>query len=310
MKIIRDIADITEDLRGAVVTIGNFDGVHLGHQAIFREVIGEARRRNKKSAVITFDPHPKMILHPEIRPFLLITTIEEKAKLIEEAGIDALIIIPFSKEFSGTTAGEFVSGILWDKLRITRIIIGHDYRFGRGKEGNEKFLLEHGRRLGFEVDVVSAFRKDDTVISSTRVRQAILEGKVDRAARMLGRPYNLVGSVIHGHSRGAGLGFPTANISPEKVLIPPDGVYAVVFVMDGKRYQGVLNIGNNPTFGDESRSIEVFILDFHETIYDKTVELLFIERIRGEVKFDGPDKLIAQIRKDVDTAKFILKSHI
>lgn len=310
MEIIEHIDKITKPLPNAVVTIGNFDGVHRGHQEIFRAVIGEARRKNRKSAVITFDPHPKMILHPEIRPFLLLTTIEEKARLIGEAGIDALIIIPFSAAFSGTTAGEFVSGILWDKLRITKIIIGHDYRFGKGKEGNEQFLLEHGRKLGFEVDVVSAFAAGDTVISSTRVRQAILEGQVARAAGMLGRPYNLTGSVIHGHSRGAGLGFPTANISPEKALIPPDGVYAVIFAMQGKRWQGVLNIGNNPTFGDEARSIEVFILDFHEDIYDKTVELLFIDRIRGEIKFDGPDKLIAQISKDVDTAKAILKSHL
>ena len=307
MKVINSIQDIPRELHGSVVTIGNFDGVHLGHQAIFRQVIEEAHKTNRQAVVITFDPHPKMILHPERRPFYLITTIEEKIALIAETGIDALIVIPFSLTFAGTTAGEFVSEILWEKLKISKIIIGHDYTFGKNKEGNEAFLAAHGEKLGFEVEAIHAFRIKETIISSTRVRNALLDGQVRLASEWLGRPYNLAGTVIRGHQRGAGLGFPTANIKPVKELLPPDGVYAVIVRMNGKRYHGVLNIGNNPTFGDMSRSVEAFILDFKGDIYDKDIEVLFIDQIRPEIKFDGPEKLIAQINRDIDQAKDILK---
>jgi riboflavin kinase/FMN adenylyltransferase len=307
MKVINSISDIPIDLKGAVVTIGNFDGVHLGHQAIFRQVIEDARKANQKSVVITFEPHPKMVLHPERRPFYLITTIAEKTALIEGAGIDALIIIPFSLQFAATTAGEFVRHILWDKLKISKIIIGHDYTFGKNKEGNEAFLAAHGEKLGFKVQVISAFGIGDKVISSTRIRNALLDGQVRTASEWLGRPYNLAGTVVHGHQRGAGLGFPTANIQSEKLLLPADGVYAVLVQLNGKRYHGVLNIGNNPTFGDIARSVEVFILNFDGDLYDTAIEVFFIDQIRPEIKFDGPDKLIAQINRDIEQAKSILK---
>ena len=201
MKVINSIQDIPQELHGSVVTIGNFDGVHLGHQAIFRQVIEEAHKANRQAVVITFDPHPKMILHPERRPFYLITTIEEKIALIAETGIDALIVIPFSLTFAGTTAGEFVSDILWDGLKISKIIIGHDYTFGKNKEGNEAFLAAHGEKLGFGVEAIHAFRIKETIISSTRVRNALLDGQVRLASEWLGRPYNLVGTVIHGHQK-------------------------------------------------------------------------------------------------------------
>jgi riboflavin kinase / FMN adenylyltransferase len=307
MKIIHSIQDISPELQGSVVTIGNFDGVHLGHQSIFKQVIRDARKIDRPAVVITFDPHPKMVLHPERRPFYLVTTIEEKAARMAETGIDALIIIPFSLEFAGTTAGQFVTDILWDKLRISKIIIGHDYSFGRNKEGNEAFLAAQGEKLGFAVELIQAFRHGDTIISSTRVRNALLDGRVRLASEWLGRPYNLAGKVIRGHQRGAGLGFPTANIKPEKLLLPADGVYAVIVRMNGNRYRGVLNIGNNPTFGDMARSVEVFILDFKGDVYDKDIEVFFIEEIRREIKFDGPEKLIAQIRQDIDKAGDILK---
>ncbi len=307
MKIITSINDIPADLHGSVVTIGNFDGVHLGHQSIFKQVVADARQVNGKAVVITFDPHPKMVLHPERRPFYLITTISEKAALIAQTGIDALIIISFSLEFAKTTAGEFVNHILWDKLRIRKIIIGHDYAFGRNKEGNEAFLAAHGKRLGFEVQVIHAFSIGDTVISSTRVRNALTAGEIRLASEWLGRPYSLAGTVVRGHQRGAGLGFPTANIQSDKLPLPPDGVYAVVVCLDGNRYRSVLNIGNNPTFGDAARTVEAFILDFKGDVYDKDIEVLFIDRIRPEIKFDGPEKLIAQIKQDIVQAETILK---
>ncbi|MBN1615423.1 MAG: bifunctional riboflavin kinase/FAD synthetase [Deltaproteobacteria bacterium] len=307
MKIIKGIDRIPSELKNAVVTIGNFDGIHLGHRLIFEQVIAEARSQKVKAVVISFDPHPKMLLHPERKPFYLITSLEEKIRLLDEIGIDALILIPFSLEFSKTTAEAFVGGILWEKLHIRKIFIGHDYTFGRGKEGNEAFLVQQGKKLGFDVDVINAFTINGGIVSSTRIRNAILDGDVKTADAMLGRPYNLSGPVVEGHRRGAGLGFPTANIDPEKVLVPARGVYAVLAEVDGKRYQGVLNIGYNPTFADEKRSVEVHLLDFEGDLYGKTLEVLFVERIRDEVKFDGPDKLVAQIRQDIDKARIILK---
>lgn len=309
MKLIKGMGDIPHEFRDAFVTIGNFDGVHLGHQFLFKTLIQEARKENRKAIVITFDPHPKKILHPGRRPFYLITTLEEKIRLIEKQGIDALMIIPFTLEFSETTAEEFVNEILWDGLRIRKILIGHDYTFGKDKAGNESLLSELGNKLGFEVGIINAFKVDNGVISSTCLRYAILEGDVKKATAILGRPYNLGGIVIEGSRRGGTLGFPTANIKPVKVLIPANGVYAAVIHMEGSRYQGVLNIGLNPTFSDEKLSIEVHILDFNDNIYGKNLDILFIDRIRDEKKFEGPEKLVEQIKRDTDQAKTILKPH-
>ena len=308
MEVIRGSQEIPESFRGAFVTIGNFDGVHLGHRFIFRMLIEEAHREGRPAVAISFDPHPKMVLHPERRPFYLITSPEEKIRLLAGLGIDAFILIPFSVEYARTTAEEFVRGILWERLRIRRILIGHDYTFGRGKEGNEAFLTDAGRRLGFDVEVMDAFCVGDTVISSTKIREALLAGEVRFAASLLGRPYNLAGRVISGNQRGVRLGFPTANIAPDKELVPARGVYAVRVLREGKRHDGVVNIGFNPTFADKKRSVEVHIFDFHEDIYGESIEILFIERIRDEVRFESPEKLIAQIDRDIARARKILKS--
>jgi len=308
MDVIRGSENIPEGLKGAFVTIGNFDGVHLGHRFIFGRLVEEARHEGRPAVAISFDPHPKMVLHPERRPFYLITSPEEKIHLLADLGIDAFILIPFSLEYARTTAEEFVREILWERLRIRRILIGHDYTFGRGKEGNEVFLTEAGRRLGFEVEVMDAFCVGDIVISSTKIREALLAGEVRFAATLLGRPYNLAGRVISGNHRGVRLGFPTANIAPDKELVPARGVYAVRVLREGKRHDGVVNIGFNPTFADKKRSVEVHIFDFHEDIYGESIEILFIERIRDEVRFESPEKLIAQIDRDIDRVREILKS--
>jgi len=308
MDVIRGSESIPDRLKGAFVTIGNFDGVHLGHRFIFRRLVEEAHREGRPAVAISFDPHPKMVLHPERRPFYLITTPEEKIGLLVGLGIDAFILIPFSVEYARTTADEFIREILWQKLRIRRILIGHDYTFGRGKEGNEAFLTEAGRRLGFEVEVMNAFCVGDTVISSTKIREALLAGEVRFAATLIGRPYNLSGQVISGNHRGVRLGFPTANIAPDKELVPARGVYAVRVLRKENRHDGVVNIGFNPTFADGKRSIEVHIFDFHEDIYGESIEILFIERIRDEVRFESPEKLIAQIDRDIARVRKILKS--
>ena len=308
MEIIRNYGDIPPKLQGAHVTIGNFDGVHLGHQYIFKKLAAEAHAAGRHAVVITFDPHPKMIIHPDRKPFYLITTLEEKIALIRQQGIDALILIPFSLEFARTTAEEFVCRILWEQLRISKVVIGHDYTFGRGKEGNEAFLKAFGDKLGFIVEVMNAFTIGDVIVSSTRVRHAILSGDVRTAATFLGRPYNLTGPVVQGYHRGTGLGFPTANIEPEKVLVPAGGVYAAMINLAGNRYRAVLNIGRNPTFGNNQQTIEVFLLDFQEQIYGKTLEILFVEKLRDEKKFSGPEELVSQIKADVAKAEEILKN--
>ena len=308
MDVIRGSENIPAGLRGAVVTIGNFDGVHLGHQYIFHRLIAEAHGKQGPAVVISFEPHPKMVLHPERRPFYLITSPEEKIRHISNLGIDALILIPFSLEYARTAAEEFIHDVLWERLRIRKIIIGHDYTFGRGKEGNEAFLTASGTRLGFEVEVISAFKIGDKTISSTRIRKAILAGEVRYAASLLGRPYNLAGEVISGHHRGVNLGFPTANIRPDKELIPPSGVYAVHVILEGNRLHGVLSIGFNPTFADRKLSIEVYIFDFNENIYGKILDVLFVERLRDEIRFAGPGELIAQIGRDIARVREILQA--
>ena len=310
MKVIRGLEDIPQEFKDAYVTIGNFDGVHLGHIPILKKIIEEAHGENRKALVITFDPHPKKVLHPDIKPFYLITTLEEKIQLLEDVGIDGVILIPFSLEFSKISAEAFVNQILWYTLRIRKIFVGHDYSFGKNKVGNATFLANKGKKFGFEVEVFSAVKFGDETISSTRLRYAILNGNVKMAMRLLGRPYDVSGTVIPGKHRGTALGIPTANINPEKELIPTEGVYAVIVQLEDNRYKGVLNIGLNPTFSDNERSIEVYILDFSENIYGKSVKVFFIDRIRDEVKFDTPEQLVGQIKNDVEQALVILNPYL
>ena len=309
MKVVRGLEDIPQEFKDAYVTIGNFDGVHLGHIPILKKIIEEAHGENRKALVITFDPHPKKVLHPDIKPFYLITTLEEKIQLLEEVGIDGVILLPFSLEFSKISAEAFVNQILWYTLHIRKIFVGHDYSFGKNKVGNVTFLANKGKKFGFGVEVFSAVKFGDETISSTRLRYAILNGNVKMAMRLLGRPYIISGTVIPGKSRGTALGIPTANINPEKELIPAEGVYAVIVQLENNRYKGVLNIGFNPTFSDNERSIEVYILDFSENIYGKSVKVFFIDRIRDEVKFDTPEQLVGQIKNDVEQALVILKPY-
>jgi len=309
MKIIKSINEITGEFTNSIVTIGNFDGIHLAHQDIFKRVTKEAHDENRKSVVITFNPHPKKILRPERRPFFLITSLDEKLKLIEDQGIDAVLLIEFSMEFAKITAEEFVKNILWDKLHIKKIFIGHDYVFGRDKGGNEEYLKFLGKTLGFKVTVINAIKVNDTIISSTNTRNAILDGNVELAARFLGRPYNLGGTVIKGHQRGAVIGFPTANIEPDKVLVPRRGVYAIIAEIEGKTHPAVLNIGFNPTFSNDKLSIEAHIIDFEENILGKNLDVFFVDRIRDEMKFDGPERLAEQIKRDIDKARELLSPH-
>ncbi|MEA2014080.1 MAG: bifunctional riboflavin kinase/FAD synthetase [Thermodesulfobacteriota bacterium] len=307
MKIIRDIDNIPEDLTGAVITIGNFDGVHLGHREIFRKLVREARAINKKSVVITFDPHPQKVMHPERRPFFLLTPLNEKLRLIEYCGVDTVILVTFSIEFAGITAEEFVGNILWGKLCLSKLFVGYDYVFGRGKSGNAESLKTYGEILGFQVEEIGVVKTGGMISSSTNIRLSILDGNVKLASEMLGRPYEVSGTIVKGYRRGTDMGYPTANIKSEKV-IPAIGVYAIIAELEGIRRPGVINIGCNPTFGNEEISAEVHLLDFKGDIYEKAITILFIDRLRDETKFKGPEELARQIEKDIERAREVLST--
>jgi riboflavin kinase/FMN adenylyltransferase len=266
----------------------------------------EAKNAGTKSLVITFDPHPKMILHPAIRPFYLITTLEEKLKLLEDCGIDGTLVIPFSLDYSQVTAEQFVREFLGQKLAIKKIIIGHDYTFGQGKKGNSDYLISCGREMGFAVEVVDAFKVGEDIISSTLVRNLIIKGDFKTVTSLLGRWYNIAGIVVSGRGRGVGLGFPTANIDPEKELLPPAGIYAAFVDVEGKRYMAALNIGEKPTFADYTFTFEVHLLDFSGDLRGKRLNTEFVEKLREIIKFDSPEMLKKQIAADVEKARSIL----
>ena len=308
MLVIRNIEDIPDELHGAFVTIGNFDGIHRGHQRIFQKLIDDAARHNRKTVVITFDPHPQKVLHPERRPFFLLTHLDEKLRLLERSGIDAVVLITFTLKFARTTAEDFVRTILWNKLRLSKLFIGYDYAFGKDKRGNAAFLKTIGAKLGFEVEEIIVVKENNTIASSTNIREAICEGNVKLAHTLLGRPYNVSGTVVKGYRRGTDIGIPTANIQSEKVM-PTRGVYAVIVEIEGIKHRGVINIGYNPTFGNNQLSIEVHLFDFHEDIYNKHIEIFFIDRLRDEMKFDSAEKLVEQIRKDIGRARTILQTY-
>jgi riboflavin kinase/FMN adenylyltransferase len=311
MDVIRGLDRIPPKYACSVVTIGNFDGIHLAHKDLLGKVVEEARKRQCSSVVLTFEPHPQKVLQPDRKPFYLLTTLQEKLKLIEALGIDAVVLIEFTPDFARTTAEAFVQGILWDKLHLEKLIIGHDTAFGNRKSGNEDFLRGMGQALGFDVEAIDAVQVDGIVVSSSSVRHTLLEGDVRRAMKLLGRPYNLSGTVVKGYRRGSEIGIPTANIESQKELVPALGVYAVIAELDGGSHPGVLNIGYSPTFGDNRLTVEVHLLDFpREELYGKAIDVLFIDRIRDEMKFESPKELVKQIERDIERARELLKPHL
>ncbi len=307
MEVLRKDRDFKRPFKNPVLTIGNFDGVHLGHQRIFQLVSQKAREIGGESIIYTFDPHPVEVLAPERKP-PLITPLKEKLKLIGGMGIDVVIVTAFSREYARQTPEDFVQGTLYDQIQIRQLFVGHDFTFGKSREGDIALLKDLGRKLGFNVEVVEAVRVAGRVVSSSLIRDLIQKGEMPEAAKLLGRNYHLMGKVIHGHGRGSRrLGFPTANLKVEGTLIPKPGIYAVWAVLEGRKYAGVANLGWNPTFHDQKFSIEVHILNFDKGIYGETISVEFVERLRDEVPFAGPEELIAQIKRDVAEARKILK---
>lgn len=306
MKIYRNVEEIEGKLPSPVVTIGNFDGVHLGHREIFRRLKREAAELSGVSMVITFVPHPLKVLAPQKSP-RLINTSAEKELLIEASGIDYLLAIPFTREFASVTADRFVLEILVGRIGVKRVVIGHDYAFGRNREGDADFLRRMGDELGFEVEVLGPIGNGKVIYSSTRVREMIERGDVRGVVSLLGRHFSIGGVVVHGHHRGKGLGFPTANLETDKELIPGHGVYAVKVKIDDTVHDGACNIGVNPTFGDEKPSIEVFLLDFAGDLYGREVRVYFVDRIRDERKFPDPLSLQRAIEADVARCRELLR---
>ena len=306
MEVFEGIENIRRSLKNPVLTIGNFDGVHRGHQTLFRKAKEWAEILGGESVVITFHPHPLQILAPGQGP-LFITPHERKLELIALCGIDVAIVVPFSRQFAQLSARDFVKVLLVDKIGTKCIIVGEDYRFGYGREGDTEFLQRMGEQYGFRVETVSGVEMDGTVVSSTLIRQFIQDGDLREANRLLGRPYEVAGVVVPGHQRGGRLlGFPTANISLSGQAPPKRGVYAVEVEIDQRTYGGAANVGYNPTFGGTDLSVEVFVFDFDENIYEKSIRVHFIERLRDEKRFSGPEELTVQIRKDVEKAREIL----
>ena len=309
MELIKHFDKIEKPYKNAVITIGNFDGVHLGHQALFHEVIEKADAINGTSVVMTFEPHPVRVLKQNGH-LALITIYEQKVELIESSGVDVLICVPFTKGFATISAKEFVQDVLLKSIGMKAIIVGKDYTFGKNREGDIDLLKTYAKDLGFDVivaDWIQASKNLPDRISSTRTRELIMEGKVDEAQKLLGRYYQVRGKVITGRNRGGKLlGFPTANITLQNELCPKNGIYAVTVEYSGKIYQGVANIGFSPTFDDHIFSVEVHILDFNENIYGQKIRVNFVQRIRGEKKFSNIPELSDQIKKDIVRVRNIL----
>jgi riboflavin kinase/FMN adenylyltransferase len=299
MNIFHDISEISRD-ENTFLTLGTFDGIHLGHQKIIDKLITRTKRAAGRNFLVTFDPHPRNVISNN-SDFKILSTPAEKAVVLERLGIMNLLIINFTKEFSQNTAEDFFKNFIIDSMGIREIIIGYDHHFGKGRGGDESTLRDMGRQYGFNVETVDAFRLKGEAVSSTKIRNALTEGNIKTASVFLGRNYEFSGEVIEGDKRGRDLGFPTANIklNNQAKLLPAIGIYVVEVFVDNEHYFGLLSIGKRPTFYNSGKIIpEVYIYDFDKDIYGKDVRILIVERLRGEEKFSSADELVEQMNID------------
>jgi riboflavin kinase/FMN adenylyltransferase len=302
MRIVRGLKAYTERFPDPVLTLGNFDGVHLGHQAIFQKVVTRAREIRGTSIAFTFEPHPLKVIAPERSPRLL-NTFHGKMKLLAAAGIEVVICANFTRVFADQNPDDFAREVLHEKIGVREVYVGYDYAFGKGREGSIDSLKRMGQTYGFEVGVIEAVQVHGMVVSSSIIRDLVASGKVEDAANLLGRHYAIDGEVVHGSQRGQKLGFPTANLNIANELVPGYGVYAVLAFVDGHPYKGVASIGIRPTFDSGPASVEVYLFGFQGDLYGKQMEISFIKHLRGEEKFPDAEALVRQIRKDVEAAK-------
>ncbi len=307
MKIYHGIEDF-KPLGNAVVTSGTFDGVHLGHQQILKRLREVARKVDGETVLITFWPHPRLVLFPDQKDLLLLNTFEEKAALLREFGIEHLLRIPFTREFSNMSSEEFIRKILVETIGTRKLVIGYDHRFGKNREGSFEHLKLHAPEYGFEVEEIPRHEVDNLVVSSTKIRHALLEGDMFTATELLGRPYGISGRVVRGQKIGRILGFPTANIEIDHAnkLIPAFGAYAVKVIYEGETFNGMMNIGMRPTVGGRTRTLEVNIFDFDQDIYGDTLNLQFIAHIRNEKPFPDIESLKNQLISDKEAALKLL----
>jgi riboflavin kinase/FMN adenylyltransferase len=295
--------DNAEIARPTVLTLGVFDGLHLGHQLIVRTVVERARAAGAVPTVITFDPHPRAVLHPESAPPLL-QTFDQKVEALSLLGVGQTIVIRFTEEFARVPAREFLRDVVHERLQAREVYLGRGFAFGRGREGNIELLRAVSEKLGFRAEEVPEVRLRGRRISSSRVRELLAEGRVNLARRMLGRPYGVEGRVVRGHERGAGLGFPTANVQPQNRVIPARGVYVTATLVEGRWRRSVTNVGVRPTFErDAEPSVETYVLDWRGDLYGDVVRVRFLRRLRAERKFASADELKRQIDADVARAR-------
>ncbi|MHA7111100.1 bifunctional riboflavin kinase/FAD synthetase [Sunxiuqinia elliptica] len=310
MKVYRDVSQF--NVAKPILTVGSFDGVHLGHRKVIDRLNEIAARKNGESVIFTFAPHPRVVLNPEQNDLRLLTTLDEKIELLEQAGVDHLIIFPFTKDFSELSYTDFVHSILVTQLGIDSLVVGYDHKFGKNRKGDFEMLKGLAMAFRFELEKLDVLLSDDVNVSSTKIRHALQEGDIARANKYLGYPFGLNGTVVEGQKLGRKIQFPTANIEtsdPHKI-IPGYGVYAVNVLVEGKTYEGMLNIGTRPTINNNAdhRSIEVHIFDFDQDIYQKQLELKFLAKVREEQKFGSIDGLRSQLEQDKLDVRHLLKN--
>ena len=301
MKIFQTF-DIDERFPHPVLTIGNYDGVHLGHRRIIKKVVEKAREISGTPMLMSFYPHPHAILKPDsyIR---LITPPHIKERLVAETGIEVMFEIPFDDDLRSIPPERFIEDVLIGRIGVAGVIVGYDFRFGKGGAGDDKMLMEYAHKNGFYFDVVGAITLDDEKIGSNRIRKLIMDGDVKKANELLGRPHMIEGIVVHGVNRGKGMGFPTINFETVFELIPGNGVYITEVEFDGKKWPSVTNIGYNPTFDGKKLLVETHILDFDRDLYDREIVIYFHDRVRAEQKFSNMAELMDQIARDVEKAR-------
>lgn len=307
MKIFHSTQEFIAEKKGSIITIGTFDGVHIGHQEILKNLISQSKKKN--SVILTFFPHPRMVLQKG-GDLKLLTTLQEKTDLLEKTGLDYLVIEPFTKEFSRLTALDFVRNTLIQQLKLKKLIIGYDHQFGRNREGNLEQLKEYGAIYNFKVEEIPAQDIKDIAVSSTKIRKALTEGDIKKANNYLGYEYLLTGTVVHGRGLGKQYNYPTLNIHIKEAykLIPKAGVYIIKTNFNNQNLFGIMNIGNRPTVDGKNQTIEVHLLDFDADIYGENIQVQLTYRLRDEQKFDTIDHLFTQIKEDEKQARKLISN--
>jgi riboflavin kinase/FMN adenylyltransferase len=305
MLTVEGYSSVPAQARGAVLAIGNFDGVHRGHQALLAATIEMARQLRAPAGALVFEPHPRAFFHPE-EPHFSLTPLPQKLAIFERLGLDMAVVLPFNAELAALTAGEFITRVLVEGLDVRHVVIGHDFFFGRSRGGTPQVMREAAARLGFGVTVVAPVAEDGEVFASSAIRLRLAQGDVKGAARQLGRNWRVAGPVVGGAKRGTGLGFPTANIPLSRGTALGHGIYAVHVHAGGERHEGAAYLGTRPTYDDGHPVLEVFLFDFDGDLYGREIEVEFVDFIRADRKFDSSEALVAQMQQDVARARDIL----